>query len=437
METRRLSLTTREKIAQGLQSRWFLIGLAAAALMVRLGVVVVLETYTTPYHYSEHVAIARNILAGRGYSYDWYGLGSAGDGSAWTPLYVGAVLAAHTLSPVAPWLALQVFQALVATVTVVLGYAVGRQLFGAPAGALAGLWLAVYPPALGYVLDIQSLTLETALVVSAIWAMVRFLDRPSWTMAGLIGLLVGLVTLSRSHLLFWLPVLIGIEMIRRRWPVVSRLGLALGVALMVVAPWMIRNYLVHGTFVFVSTNGGITMFLGNNSRTTGTAIAELNNLWEWYPDLARELAPLREVARDRRLYAEAWAFIQTHPFETAGLALKKLYYFWWFKPDFAVGGVASGYPWYYGLAYVGAYVPVLILGGLGVVRSWRRWRELTAIYVLFALQTAVSVVYIAGTRYRGILEPLLIIFSAFALVQLFGFLYSRRPARQQLPLSSA
>ena len=432
-----VSPTHPEKIVRGLQSPWFPIALAALAVPVRVGAVLALETYATPYHYSEHVTIARNILAGRGYSHDWYELGSAGDGSAWPPLYVGAILAAYGVSPHAPWLTLQVFQSLVSAATVVLGYAIGRQLFGAPVGAVAGLWLAVYPPALAYALDIQSLTLETALVTAAVWGALRFHQRPTWAAAALIGLLVGLATLSRSHLLFWLPALAGVELARGRWPAVRRLGLTLGVALAIVAPWMIRNYQVHGAFVFVSTNGGISMFLGNNPRTTGTAIAELSDLWKWYPDLARELAPLSEVERDRRLYAEAWAFIRAHPAEAAELALKKLYYFWWFKPDFTAGGVASGYPWYYGLAYIGAYVPVLVAARLGLIWSRGRWRDMTAVYLLFALQTAVSMVYIAGTRYRGILEPLLIVFGAFALVRLLSLLRRGLSAPRPAALPSA
>ena len=41
------------------------------------------------------------------------------------------------------------------------------------------------------------------------------------------------------------------------------------VALATVSPWTYRNYQVFGTFILVSTNGGMTMLTGNNPSVVG------------------------------------------------------------------------------------------------------------------------------------------------------------------------
>ena len=213
-----------------------------------------------------------------------------------------------------------------------------------------------------------------------------------------------------------------------------------GVFALILGPWVLRNYLAHEEFVLVSTNGGFALFQGNNVNATGVSYPHLGDVWKQYPELAEELAPLDEAARDKKLYQEGMAFIRTHPQETFSLALKKFVYFWWFKPKFTEGGVASGYPWYFGFIYLGSYAVLLGFSILGLVSSFKKYQALFIFYALFLIQAFVSMVFIAGTRFRGILEPLLILLAAYGIAwtlpRLLKIFHSVRQVRVERSLTT-
>jgi len=399
--------------------KYFPILLFVFAFLLRLGLILVLKTYSSPYHYSEHVRIADNILAGKGYSFEWYGLGAAGEGSFMPPVYVAVVLMAKIAFPSVPWLAIQIFQAGLSAGTAVIVYFIGKEIFTEFIGFIASFAVAVYPPALGYVLDIQTLILETFLVTFTVLAGIYWRKYGTWKQASILGSALGLAVLSRSNLILLLPLFfIWMVLCHRRRGAIHFMVLV-GVLVLILGPWVLRNYLVHKEFVLVSTEGGFTLFQGNNANATGVYSGRGGVIWEQYPGLAKELAPLDEAARDKRLYQESIAFIRTHPKETFSLALKKFAYFWWFKPKFIEGGVASGYPWYFGFTYMCSYAVLLCFSILGLVLSFKKYRDLFIIYTLFLIQTFVSMVFITGTRFRGILEPLLILLAAYGIVWAF------------------
>ncbi len=409
-----------------LRDKRFPILLFVSALILRLGLIFVLQTYSSPYHFSEHVPIANEILAGRGYRCDWYGLGAAGNGSFMPPLYVGVVLIARLGFPTAPWLAIQLFQALLSAATVVLVYFIAEALFDALAGAVAAALAALYPPVLGYVLDIQSQTVETFLVTFLVFAGVLWRKSFTWQRAAVTGVAWGLAILARPNLVLFLPFwLLWLVLADRRRGVMA-MAVALSMMALVVSPWLVRNYRVHDRFVFISTNGGFNLFQGNNPDATGFVPSDLGEIWRQQPDLARELAPLSEAARDSRLYAASLAYIQARPQEFLALALKKFAYFWWFRPSFIQAGGIGGYPRAFGLIYMASYAVILAFCLLGIVLSRRRLRALWLLYAFFALQTAVSMVFVTSIRFRGILEPLMMVLAACGIVWALRKLNSNR-----------
>jgi 4-amino-4-deoxy-L-arabinose transferase-like glycosyltransferase len=392
--------------------RYFPILLLTFAFLLRLILVFILKTYSSPYHFSEHVRIADNILAGKGYSYGWYGLGAAGEGSFMPPVYVAIIVMAKIAFPSMPWLAIQIFQALLSACTAMLIYFIGKEIFTELVGVIASFLVAVYPPSLGYVLDIQTLTLEAFLVASTVLACIYWRKHGTWKCAFVLGFALGLAVLSRSNLILLLPwLLVWMVLSHEQRGAIHFIAMA-GVFTLVLGPWVLRNYLVHEQFVLVSTNGGFNAFQGNNVNATGGVCPSLGEVWKQHPELARELAQLDEAARGKRLYQESIAFIRMHPKETLSLALKKFVFFWWFKPRFIEGGVISGYPWYYGFAYVVSYVLLLGFSIPGLVLSFEKYRDLFVFYALFLIQTFVSMVFVAGTRFRGVLEPLIIVLAA-------------------------
>ena len=80
------------------------------------------------------------------------------------------------------------------------------------------------------------------------------------------GLLAGAATLTRPAMLFFLA-LVALWLITRRRVLVV-VAIAAG-SLLVVAPWTARNYDVHGRFVLVAADGGVTFWTGNHPLAIG------------------------------------------------------------------------------------------------------------------------------------------------------------------------
>ena len=142
-------------------------------------------------------------------------------------------------------------------------------------------------------------------------------QRFSFTM----GLLAGASALIRSGgLLLSLPLLGGIALTKHsvrdriRW-----LGVAIAGMAIVLAPWIVRNYLLLGKIVPVSTNAGFNLLIGNNP--TGDVF------WNKYAEhlLAREGdKSWSETRKDSFYTAHALEYIQQHPGPVIVAAVKKV-----------------------------------------------------------------------------------------------------------------
>jgi hypothetical protein len=109
-------------------------------------------------------------------------------------------------------------------------------------------------------------------LLAAAWLFAR--DRRSHPLraAVLAGITLGLTTLVRPQSILLAPAL-SLLLLDRPRPALSRIalitGLAMGSALLVVAPWTIRNCRVMDGCAFVSTNAGWNLAIGAFPRATG------------------------------------------------------------------------------------------------------------------------------------------------------------------------
>lgn len=88
---------------------------------------------------------------------------------------------------------------------------------------------------------------------------------------------------------------------------------------LIILPWTFRNFRVFKNFVFVSTNGGYNLLMGNNPYASGTYGAS-ERLTEMLGDVADERA------RDVRARHLALTYIVDHPWQTVKRWPKKLWF---------------------------------------------------------------------------------------------------------------
>ena len=100
-----------------------------------------------------------------------------------------------------------------------------------------------------------------------------FSGRPSgWQRSLLAGVLAGLAVLTRGEALFYLPVMLYLVWAKTPGNVRRRLlapAILLAACVVVVTPWLVRNRMVMGPGVGLSTAGGVNFYFGHNSTSYG------------------------------------------------------------------------------------------------------------------------------------------------------------------------
>lgn len=149
-------------------------------------------------------------------------------------------------------------QRLVASLTVgaffipVVGY-LGRRVGGQRVGVIAAVLAAVWPTLVVAQSSGESEALFGVLVALMLLAAYRFVERPGIGEGALLGLWIGLATLTRSDAILFLAVVV-IAFLRSGRPWRSA-GMALLVTALLLTPWVVRNWTVFGRPT-LSTNFG-------------------------------------------------------------------------------------------------------------------------------------------------------------------------------------
>lgn len=394
-----------------------LASLVLLALVARVAGVLVVGGYHAPW-LSEYEEIARTILRNGFYGYNEDGLPPV-PSSFMPPLYPFFLAGIMALFSDGSGLHIKAVQSVLSAGSVLLTFWLAWEIFGERSVALlSALISALYPSFIVGALEISTATLEVLLVQVFGILVFRWYRRKSSCHAGLAGLALGLLSLTRAPAMlmaplasFWMMSAEADQTYRRK---IRALALFLAMLAVTIAPWTIRNYLVHGALVPISTNGGINLWIGNNPRATG----EFVYFKEVDPDIFARVLPLTEVQRDSLFYEEASSFIRDNPRAFLQLLAKKAVYFWWFRPS-----IGSSYP-DMGLALQAAttglmlaYTAVLPLAVLGLVlllRSKER-ASLPLFGIVVLPYMATSIIFFAATRFRAPVEPFLIILASYAI----------------------
>lgn len=291
-------------------------------------------------------------------------------------------------------LVVRLIQALVDTSTVWAVCLIARQLSGNPfASFLAAAAVAVNPFLIYFSGLILSETLFTCLLT---WGLLFLVRRQVWIAAFVLAAGV----LVRPSVLILVPclavagawvncglvssysLLAGLGRMLRSVAIVS------GVLVLCLLPWAIRNDRVLGHWVWLTTNGGVTLYDGFNPQATGGSDQR-------FVREMPELQSMNEVERSRYLEQRARRWAVNHPGRLPGLTLAKIARTWspvplsqeFGRPLYRLAGAAYAIPFDL-LVLIGLFSPALNRRG--------KWLLVTpALY--FTLVHAMSV---GSLRYR-------------------------------------
>jgi hypothetical protein len=262
----------------------------------------------------------------------------------------------------------------------------------------------------------NSATLE-AFLLSGLALLVLRAHLPPWPRAPvwigvLTGVVLGAMLLVRpTTAVIWILWCLALLWRRGpRAPTLRFLAAATGVALLVIAPWTIRNARVHHRLVPIATNGGFNFYGGNNPIWKGE-IPRLEKVFARMPpeDLERWRS-MTEVERDRALYRKGLEYWRREPAHAlAGLG-RKAVSFVFFRPF-----LFAGYPAWLAIIFIASYLLLLLPFAIALPRC-RGPACALPLLAIFATGL-LGCVYLVSMRFRASVEPL---FAAIAAGRLVG-----------------
>jgi 4-amino-4-deoxy-L-arabinose transferase-like glycosyltransferase len=159
-------------------------------------------------------------------------------------------------------------QALLSSAAGLALYGVGRRYFGdRRAGLLAALFWAAYKVDFFFVGQVEKTASGIALLILALWLLLRFRDRPRLPAAIAAGLASGLLLIYRGNFLLVAPLLLlalGIEACRNLGRKAAAPLSALALSFLIVpALTTLHNYAQSGELIVTTAQGGINLYVGN------------------------------------------------------------------------------------------------------------------------------------------------------------------------------
>lgn len=360
----------------------------------------------------EIVNIATSIANHRGFSSPF---GAPTGPTAWIPPVYPYLLAAifMTLGGRSTWAALAILtmQALFSALTCIPIYGIARRAFDENRALWASWGWALFP----YAIVIPVLFVwETALsgfLLTLLCCLCLELPEaglPTWIT---LGGLWGIAALTNTALLSVMPVFLLCPYFRRPLHLSTKaFATIVGVAALVVFPWILRNWHEFGVVVPVRSNFGEELWVGNHPGGSGRiefGLGPADN--EGERERYRALGEISYVAQRR---TEAFNFIS----ENRGQFLRQTFYrlrYWWF----AVGENAGLFFFYRSLALVSL---------IGMALAWRTAKG-SVLTIAAAIVIYPGVYYLTNVyaRYRYPIEPLMMVFAGFAASQLLAFSKAR------------
>ena len=208
---------------------------------------------------------------------------------------------------------------------------------------------------------------------------------------------------------------------------------ALLVFALAMVPWTIRNYRVFGKFIVLRSNFGLELWLGNNPGVPDT----------WSPWLhpndsteeAQKYERMGEIAFMEQKEREAFAFMRTHPADTAHFMFRRFIDNWLAITD-NPADIWSSSPLRL-KAFIVLNVLLSVFTLLGALFA-NRTRPVEAMPYLMVLLVFPLIFYVthSSLRYRFPMDPIMMVLAAYGLAYPIS-VWNRRFARQREEVTPA
>jgi 4-amino-4-deoxy-L-arabinose transferase-like glycosyltransferase len=296
----------------------------------------------------------------------------------------------------------QPFILVLSGLTSVLIYFLGKLVFDARVGLLAGILAALDIGLIFYSKFLLTETLFVFLIVCSALSIEQLRRNPSWQGAIITGSFLGLSTLTRANFSILLPFFVGFiiyysrpnpRIARRNVPIIILLVGALWFS------WISRNFIELNALIPFTSQAGNAYFPIYNDEAASQRNAYLFGLWTDVR-IPENIQDLDEVNKDKELSELAFTWIYENPIKALRIALFQPFHFW--QPD--VYGDIS-------------YLLLMMAGIIGFIRSCCKDRPSVILWALMIFALTFSTIFTIGIpRFRVALDPFIDILAALAFV---------------------
>jgi len=353
--------------------------------------ILVTPNYTPDSDAAQYQVLAENLADGRGYSLLFPGLVMHPTAFR-PPLY--PLLLAGTYKVLGTHVTVgRALNLAIGVVVVVLVYLLAERLAGPIAGIAAGAIAAIYPPLIANDVVLLTEPLSLALLLGMLLA---FSHRMWWLAAGLCGLLV----LARPSAQY----LVLVVAVWALWQFGWRRALALlGIVILVISPWVVRNWVQLGSPVIVTSNGfnWAAVYSPQAEEHGGFVDPRRDAGFDGYRLIQQD-----EVAWQSALQRLAFANIRRHPSQVAWVLQENAVAYFELDPSRNRGAESlDGRNIDFRTAALPLFYAVTTLGLVGLAMSWRK-PLVVLVLALVGYFMATSLVLIAAPRLRAPVDVL-------------------------------
>lgn len=358
--------------------------------------------------------IGASLASGHGFSSPF---GPETGPTAWEPplypyLTAGAFLVFGVYSKASAFVLLT-FNSACSALTCVPIFKIARRIFSERV-AVGSAWAwALLPNVMFWCTRwIWETSLSALLLATVVWLTLTLEERDGLWPWLEFGLLWGIIALTSTSLLSFLPAA-GLWAWYRRAKMGKRslTGVVLSAVIFFacITPWLVRNYQVFGQFIFVRDNFGAELRLGNGPGADGTWMEYLHPTQDVYA--MRQYKTMGELAYIAMRKQQAVDYIKADYVRFAGLCVKRFVYYWAGPPK------VTQPPWMNELKN-SLFLASSILTFWGLGRALRLRKEgAWLLFWLLLLLPAVYYVVFPAPRYRQPIEPEMTILCVYLLTE--------------------
>ncbi len=311
------------------------------------------------------------------------------------------------------------------SVTVVLTYLLGKRVFRPSVALVAALMLSLYGAVTFYEGQLLMMWLGTLITITMLYTLYAKSNGMDLKRYALAGVLLGLSALARANILIFLPLVLVWILFIKKTNRFATAGVFVLATVVMIIPATLHNYIASADFVPITSNGGVNFYIGNNEVARGhfyppkgiDFITDATTRKYIEKRLGKDMKP-SEVSN--YWLREGLDFIRRDPMGEVKLLLRKtaLFLSGYEIPqiesyDLSREKFGSLRMLFLNIWFLGS------LGAVGMIYTLRRWREYFLLYGFIISYGLSIILFFVTARYRVQIVPVLSLFAAYALIEVF------------------